>query len=51
MLEHEGVHPDVAHPDVAPWVSCVPGQPSYARCKFCKGTTISLSNMGVQSEE
>ena len=44
MWENEGVHPDFA-----PWVECVPGHPSYARCKFCKGNPISLSNMGVQS--
>ena len=44
MWQNEGVHPDFA-----PWVECVPGQPRYARCKFCKGNPIRLSSMGVQS--
>ena len=37
------------YPDFAKWITLASSHQFFARCKYCKGNPINLSNMGIQA--
>ena len=37
------------YPDFAKWITPVPSDQFFARCKYCRGYPITISNMGIQA--